>query len=260
MRFQTKLLLFVLAAVALISSGCGKYKNTSSGTPDSGTVLPVATNNPTGTIPGTPGHTDTLDTTASVWSTGGSAIFKPVDNTIFNKWVGGYQVDPQNAMINVNMKQATGKATYYGDVKIRYTDNGITYEATLKSGSTTYDGKDYYMYNYWFDQGGKQVFSGIFDDKVGAIILVIDEHLDLGDGGGASEIGGEIWFKNYGASWATYDQGAAWSIVLPCWFRTIGPYDCRNNSVMTKSSLYPSDGYEKLGDFSNMNKLKAFAN
>ncbi len=260
MRSQVKLLLFVLSALAVFASGCGKYKNTGGVAPDTGTIIPQPTNNPTGTIPGTPGHTDTLDPATNVWTTGGSAPFKPVDNTTFNKWVGGYPVDPQNAMINVNLKKAANNVTYYGDVKIRYTDNGTTYESTLTSGSTIYDGKDFSMYNYWFDQQGKKVFSGFFDDKVGAIVLVVDQYLDLGDGGGASEIGGEVWFKNFGASWASYDQGGSWSIVLPCWFRTIGPYDCRSSSVMTKSSLYPTDGYEKLGDFSNMNKLKAFAN
>lgn len=258
MNATVKLYLFILVSLTVVLGGCGKYKKSGAGAPDTGIVTPIPTNTP-GTIPNTPSHTDTISP-GSVWSSGGSANFVPASEAAFNKWVGGYPVEPQNPMINVKMTKATNKNTYYGDVKIRYSDSGTTYEATLKSGSSTYNGSDYYMYNYWFDQSGKKVFSGFFDDKVGAIVLVINQYIDLGDGGGASEIGGEVWFKNYGASWASYDEGGSWSVVLPCWFRTIGPFDCRSSSVMTKSSLYPTNGYEKLGTFSNMNKMNAFGN
>jgi hypothetical protein len=257
MRANAKFVLFAMAALTVLVSGCGKYRKSTEApatteptTPSDGTQ--------TGTVPSTPGHTDPLDATAGVWGSGGSAVFTPVSNDMFNKWVGGNWVSPKNVLINVDLKRATNKSTYYGTVKIRYEQNGVAYEATLKSGSSTYDGKDFYMYNYWFNWNGKKVFSGFFDDKIGSIVLVVDQFLDLGDGGGVSEVSGEVWFKNYQISLAAYDEGGAWSVVMPCWFRSIGPYDCRSSSVIDKSGLYPTGNYEKLGEFSSMNKLKAF--
>lgn len=251
----SKQLLFITAAAALFLCGCGKKFTNNEQTP----IAPPV-NNPTGIIPGTPGHADEIvDPTDGVWSTGGSAVFKPASYELFNQWVSAHPVEPQNALINVNLVKATGKATYYGEVKIRYQHAGNTYEATLSSGSTSYKNQDFYQYNSWFQNQGQTVFSGFFEDKVGAIVLVINQFLDLGDGGGASQIGGEVWFKNFTASWATYDQGGSWSVVLPCWFRSIGPFDCRSEPVMKKTSLYPTDRYQKLGTFSNMNKLKAFS-
>jgi hypothetical protein len=89
--------------------------------------------------------------------------------------------------------------------------------------------------------------------------LVINQNVDLGDGGGASEIGGSVWYKNFVKSFASYYEGAAWAAaVLPCWFRTLGPYDCRSFTVMDKSALIPNTGYVKLGTFKNIIKLKAF--
>jgi hypothetical protein len=258
MRSSFKVFLFILTAITFVVTGCGK-KRTSGDLPPTDTI-PLATPNPDGIIPGTPGHADTLDPAVNVWSTGGSAVFQPVNNSTFSTWVSSHPVEPMNPLINVRLKKVANKNTYQGEVKIRYQHNGTTYEATLKSGTGTYDGDDYYKYNYWFNYQGKKVFSGFFEDKVGAIILVVDQYLDLGDGGGATEIGGEVWFKNFQTSWAQYDEGGSWSVVLPCWFRTTGPYDCRSDSVIYKTSLYPNNGYQKLGEFSNMNKVKAFDN
>lgn len=251
MQVLTKLTLFTLVALAVGMSGCGKkYQTTSGLPPSSGTP----TNN--GEIPTTP----TTDTVETAWSSGGSAVFNPASSEAFNRWVGDHPVEPENPMINVEVQKVANKTTYAGTVKIRYKHNGTTYEAVLKSGTSTYKGKDFYRYNYWFPYQGKQVFSGFFEDKMGAIVLVIDQLLDLGDGGGKTQVAGEVWFKNFGSTWAGYDEGGSWSVVLPCWFREIGPYDCRSNTVINKTGLYPDGGYEKLGDFSNMNKRKAFIN
>ncbi len=255
MRLFYKHTLFIFAAAALILSGCGsKYKSE----PQTTDSLPPSDEVIDGIIPGTPGHSSVIDPADGIWSSGGSALFKPASYELFNQWVSAHPVEPQQALINVNLVKASDKNTYYGEVKIRYQHNASTYEATLRSGTSSYDGVDFYKYNYWFKSQNQTVFSGFFEDKVGAIVLVVNRTLDLGDGGGSSQIGGEVWFKNFTASWAAYDQGGAWSVVLPCWFRSIGPYDCRSNSVMNKSNLYPTNGYQKLGTFSNMNKLKAF--
>lgn len=254
MRMIRKIL-FIITAAALVLGGCGKkYKSSD----PAATPAPAPTDT-SGLIPDTPDHSTLVDPTDGVWSSGGSAVFKPVNNEVFNQWVSSHPVEPQNPMINVNLVKASGKSTYYGEVKIRYQHSNNTYEATLRTETGSYKGQDFYQYNYWFANQGKSVFSAFLEDQVGAIVLVVNQFLDLGDGGGASEISGEVWFKNFTSSFATFDQGSAWSIVLPCWFRSIGPYDCRSDTVMNKSALYPSNGYQKLGDFSNMSKLKAFS-
>ena len=258
MTKRSKLNLF-LGSVLVLLSACGRYQQSNNAmvTP---TALPSATPLPTGIVPDTPGHTDPIDEVANTWTTGATTIFRPVSDEVFNRWVSLHPVQPKDVLINVDLKKASNKSTYYGQVRIRYKSGGQTYQATLKVANTTYDNKDFYMYNYWFNYQGKSVFSGFFDDSVGAIVLVINKVVDLGDGAGATDVGGEVWFKNYGASWAGYYEGSGWSVVMPCWFRSIGPYNCQSASVMTKSSLYPDMGYEKLGDFTNLNKAKAFGN
>jgi len=250
---RLKQLLFIISVITLVLGGCGKkYKSADP------TSTPTPIENPDGIIPGTPGHSTIVDPTIGVWSSGGAAVFKPTSTEIFNKWVSKHPVEPQNPLINVNLVNASGKSTYYGEVRIRYQHSGSIYEATLSSGASSYKGQDFYKYNYWFQNAGQNVFTGFFEDNIGSIVLVINKYIDLGDGGGASEIGGEVWFKNFTSSWSTYDQGGSWSVVLPCWFRSIGPFDCRSSSVMDKTALYPTNNYQKLGSFSNMSKLKAF--
>ncbi len=256
MNSLSKLNLILVIGIFSMINACGpKFKSSSNPPPPPDRMDPVV--NPDGTIPGTPGQADPLNPASGIWSSGGSAVFKPVSNDVFNKWVGNHPVDVENAMINVHLNKAVNKQTYFGTVKLRYQHAGKTYEATLNSGSDSYKGHDFYKYNYIFQYNGKSVFSGFFEDKVGSIVLIVDKYFDLGDGAGVSEVGGEVWFKNFQSSWAAYDEGAYFSIVLPCWFRSIGPYDCRSDSVMNKTGLYPTNNYEKLGEFSNMNLLKA---
>jgi hypothetical protein len=260
MKSPNKSILVVLATLIILSVGCNKTKKTS----DNPTLAPVPMQSTyvTPDIPGAPGSTSntysSTNTGVPLWTQGGTAAFVPVSDQEFNLWVSSHPVEPKNIYINVNLKEVPARGTYAGEVKIHYTHNSQNYEATLKSGTKTYNGNDYFKYNYWFNYQGKNVFSGFFDDLYGSIVLVVDQNVDLGDGGGTSEIGGSIWYKNFVKSFAAYDAGAGWSVVLPCWFRTIGPYDCRSTTVMTKSALIPSNGYILLGTFSNMNKLKAF--
>lgn len=259
MRTKVKLLLFTVAAIAVFASGCGKYKQSGSSGPVE-TVIPTPTPLPTGTVPSTPGHADPVEEASQTWTTGATSIFKPVSTEIFNQWVAFHPVEPKDVVINVALTKASGKSTYYGTVKIRYKSGGVTYQANLDADNFTYDNKDFYMYNYWFNYQGKTVFSGFFDDSVGGIVLIINNSVDLGDGAGATDLSGEVWFKNYSASWAGYYAGSGWSVVMPCWFREIGPYVCQSAPVMTKSALYPDSGYQKLGTFTNLNKQKAFGN
>lgn len=193
------------------------------------------------------------------YESGATAPFKIVSSAVFNSWVATHPVDPTNVYLNVNIKEvANHNGAYVGEVKIHYQHNNATdYEATLTSHTETYNNADYYMYNKFATIDGKSVFTGFFEDSIGAVVLVIDKSNDQGDGGGATQIGGSIWFKNFQKSFATYDAGSSWSIVLPCWFRTLGPYDCHSDTVNDKSSVTPSNGYELLGTFNNLDRIKA---
>lgn len=260
MGSQNKRTLILMSMLIVFSISCNRSKKKM----DAPVVVPVPVQSPyvTPDIPGAPGSTDNTftptDAGASLWSQGGTASFVPESNEEFNLWVASHPVDPKEIFINVNLKEVPTRGTYAGEIKIHYKHSTQNYEATLKSGTKTYDGNDYFKYNYWFNYQNKKVFSGFFEDLYGSIVLVVDQDLDLGDGGGASEIGGSVWYKNFKKSFAAYDAGASWSVVLPCWFRTIGPYDCRSFTVMDKSALIPNNAYIKLGTFTNMNKLKAF--
>lgn len=74
MKQVYKHILFTLWAIALLSlSACGpKYKTKSEPPP-----VPVERSEPVtygdGTIPGTPGDSDPLDSSAGIWESGGSA-------------------------------------------------------------------------------------------------------------------------------------------------------------------------------------------
>jgi hypothetical protein len=259
MGSQNKAVLILMTVLMVFTISCNKSKKKM----DAPIVAPSPVQSPyvTSDIPGAPGSTEnTFSPTdgSNLWSQGGTAAFVPVSNEEFNLWVASHPVDPKEIFINVNLKEVPSRGTYAGQVKIHYKHSTQSYEATLKTGTKTYDGNDYFKYNYWFDYQGKKVFSAFLEDTYGAIVLVVDQTVDLGDGGGASEIGGSVWYKNFTKSFAAYDAGSSWSVVLPCWFRTIGPYDCRSSTVMDKSALIPNNGYIKLGTFSNMNKLKAF--
>lgn len=246
-----EVLLVVMTGMLLISGGIGCAKSTKS-SGGNNTAAPILPPN----VPGAPGAVEN-SWNGSTWASGATAKLNVVSNELFNKWVASHPVDPKDIVINVNIGEVPNRGTYVGEVKLRYVHNGQSYEATLKSHTETYNGADYFMYNKFFASGGKQVFSGFFEDDYGAIVLVIDGDNDLGDGQGASEYSGSIWFKNFTKSLASYYEGAGYSAaVLPCWFREIGPYDCRSNAVMTKAALYP-DRYEKLGSFTGLNRIKA---
>lgn len=258
---QSSKILFLMFALMVFTISCGKKKKVV----DAPIIAPSPVQSPyvTPDIPGAPGSTEnTYNNTStsglSRWSQGGTSTFVPVSSEEFNLWVASHPVDPKDIFVNVNLKEVPSRGTYAGEVRIHYKSGSQEYEAVLKSGTKTYEGQDYFKYNYWFNFQGKKVFSAFFEDLYGSIILVVNQSVDLGDGGGASEVGGSIWYKNFTKSFATYDAGAGWSVVLPCWFRTIGPYDCRSFTVMNKTALLPDNGYKKLGTFSNMNKLKAF--
>lgn len=171
---------------------------------------------------------------------------------------------PDRFKINVNISDI-GSGRYGGIVQMSYFDNSQYYNGVFDTGSgtvqTSYrrmdNDKPTAEYNQWFTWEGQKVFHGFFQDQYGAVILVIDGSISLGDGGLPSEVNGSLWFKNFAP---TYAQASA----EKCWFIRTGPYDCRaffsggDASVDTTSGLYPADGYRRLGTFKGLKVKKAF--
>jgi len=90
---------------------------------------------------------------------------------------------------------------------------------------------------------------------------VITGGTDLGDGGGYSEVNGEIWYKNF-------QNAPAQQSPTQCWFLFAGPYQCGTFyacgssggacGITTTHALRPGNGYKKLGTFQSLNRAKAF--
>ena len=236
-RFITKILL--LSLVSVFGVGCAK---------DGGSGLTINSGAGTGVYTGgTPSS-----------SLGGATVaFAPDSLALMTEYVASHPLNnPQNIKLSVSTRDV-GNGRYAGTLQLSYTDNGSTYTGTFDSGSGTYQispspytGKSEAEFNQWFVWGGQRVFHGFFQDKYGAVMLVIDQSLDLGDGGPLTNLSGSFWFKNF--TQTTASQPAA-----KCWFIWAGPYNCQafvvNGVVQTSSGLYPTDGYKRLGTFTGLN-------
>lgn len=238
----------------LFGIGCSSNKSATVAAPATTTDTTTTVVNPDPTGSGTGGGLGT--------SSGDVVTFTPTSLSLFNSFFAVTPLNnPKDFKITVNLSDAGGYH-YAGTVKISFTDNGQSHEATFETGSGTNisysHGKDNgeleSKYNYWFNSAGKVVFSGFFQDQVSSIVLVIDNSIDQGDGQGGGYVSGSVYFRNFQQSFAT--QG-----YRKCWFLYDGPYDCRSTQVISKSSLYPveAEGYRKLGTFSGMSKTRAFS-
>lgn len=245
--------LVTLIALGLLAFGCGGKKNSEEAAPP-----PAAT--PDGNAPDPNGGTG-VDGSKPLPANG--VKFSPVSFTEFSYYVGKHPLnDPKDFHLVVDLAQVPGGGgRYAGTINIKYTDTGKSYNGvfTSKTGKNqSYpkrsldDGKFESEYNYWFKLNNKLVFAGFFQDDAGAIILIIDNALNTGDASGATYVSGSVWYKNFAQS--MYTQGAE----RQCWFIYNGPYDCRSTTIISKSSLTPSDGYRKLGTFSGLSRANAF--
>lgn len=272
-------ILFISLAVA--GSGCGSKKSGSGsdgGSNYTGGNVPPLTNpitNPT---------------------TGGSAVDLVINKAALDSYVGWTTNAPTNAKIGINLyKIATYAKTgggfdysFGGLVSIQFKDGTSNYSDEFRSDSfgdgncgqygdcnTVSGNGQNHKYNLFSSDypelGGSVGFHGFFEDTRvqrlaygyqqmgGAVILVIDSTVDLGDGAGPTSANGSIWFKNY------FQNTSMGPIPLThCWFISAGPYDCRSwksgDGVNTKASMYPNNGYVKLGTFTNLEIKKAFNN
>lgn len=249
---RTFKLLISLALLLPLFVGCGK-KSSNSDTPVAASPSP----NPSPLLvpnPILPPGTNGID---------GAVSFSPVDLQTFNEYVFLHPLNnPTNFKLSVSLKDA-GSGRYSGTVNIMYTDNGQNYKGTftapegVNSNYPSYDtSRDVGVmksgYNYWFNYQGQNVFSGFFQDAYGAIVLVIENSVNQGDGQGGGYVSGSVWFKNFAVAFAPQ------SSERNCWFVYTGPYICRSDIVINKSGLYPTDTFKKLGTFSGLVKAKAF--
>lgn len=151
---------------------------------------------------------------------------------------------------------------YFGEVMISYKDNGVPYYGRFQSGNAENVGIKYangnkmyeHDYNYWWTDHGSAVFSGYFQDQWGGVVLVIDRVTTQGnnDGVGKTVLSGSVWYRNFPTVQSTQ------SPYRKCWFISLGPFDCRSNSVSSKNAIYPADTYHKLGTFSGLSKSATF--
>lgn len=257
-----KSVVIILLAFSCVTSGigCAKAKK-------SAAVPAPAATPPPGTAPPPPrGDGDTGTTNegneAELKIEGGTQLQRNqrLGELFFN--------DPINSPVNirVGVSLAPQGSGYGGEVWIKFEDGGRTREASLSTYHPYSNASDTSK-NIWFQFNGKTVFHGFFQDAYGAIVLVVDNAVSLGDGTPAELVGGEIWFQNFGDAW--YPQGPN----KMCWQIRNGdadtvPYDCRTfmngGDVHTTQALYPDThgegrpAYKRLGKFSGLLRSAAF--
>lgn len=256
-KFKRKLLVSLLAVLALGLMGCAESVSNLRGLselPDDGFGIDLPREDfptsPEGSIGG--------------FNTGATAELVPESVSRMSQYAMRDLSNPTNIKVNVTLDDFGGGAIG-GYVKIAYDDNGRRVVGTFSAGEHKQDAK----FNRWFNASGEEVFHGFFEDNFGAIVLVVDEVLDLGDGGSFNQVNGSIWFKNHRI---TADTGPNPSnSCLPglgcpntrCWFVKDGPYECRafviNDEIFTTSRVYPDNGYKKLGSFFGLDRAIAFA-
>lgn len=248
-------MLWVISATLLLVVGCSKNKSNSS---DTTVVVPPPVAPPGANIipPGSGG---------SLGNNGGYTVdFTPKDLATMTDYIKITALNnPTNFKINVNLAQVEA-GRYAGEIRISYVDNGMTHTGVFKAGSGKNQklsnlrdsGKYEAEYNYWFQYNNRTVFSGFFEDSIGALVVVISRDESSGipaDAEGTSgEYVGHVYYKNFTNTFAPK------SPYRSCWFIYDGPYDCRSEIVSTKCGLYPEAGYAFLGSFKNLNINKAF--
>lgn len=268
-----------LGLCLITAVGCGGKKGIGS-----------AATAPVGSNPNVPPVTDPNPTTPS--SAGATIALENVDAETLSDYVGWTVGLPTDIKIVVNIKRVatfsrpTGgvEHAFGGKVSIKFKEGTTSYtdDFTSLPFASSYNTVTGVEANNTHNRlsadypelGGKIGYHGFFEDMRvqrlvpptpyapifgGAIILVIDQTNDAGDGQGPTLANGSVYFKNFIGQ---YPMGP-----LPnthCWFISSGPYDCRSwpsgNGVNTKASIYPNNGYVKLGSFTGLDIKKAFNN
>lgn len=259
-----QLLMLSVLALACAKKNEGGGEEPSTPVVDTGRVTPDTSTNTGG------GDPSTTDYWAN--SPGGSVPLTIDSFAVMNTYVGTHPINnPTNIRLYVEL-QDVGSGRWSGTVKIGYYDNGQLRTGVFSSENPNgygynrvsyknwYVGKPNAEFNQWFTWNGKRVFHAFFQDAIGAVLIVIDGGLDLGDGGGMTELSGKVYFKNFRMAPAPQYYGGQGE---QCWFLLPpSPYECGTfqvgEKVVTTSALYPSNGYTRLGTFTGLSKSRAF--
>lgn len=205
------------------------------------------------------------------WEHGSSATLVIEGDTQRDKmrnlgdYTGRAMNNPTNISINLNMI-SYAKKTYGGTATISYKEGGYPFEGFFSSGKTDHTNQ----YNVWITKNNKRYFRAFFEDHYGAIIVVIDNMLNLGDGANSNPglASGLVYYKNFKETMAPNPlTGSLPGFGSPrtfCWFISLGPYDCRawptKKGIDINRAVYPDNGYKVLGRFSNLRLNEAFNN
>ena len=197
--------------------------------------------------------------------------------------------DIGNMRIYVDMEKAGAGAYYEGSVTLSYNDSERNVPYTQ-----FYSGEnDNARYNIWFRKNGKIAFHGFFQENEGSLILVVDRQTrvlqnpdDSNSDNPDNLRGGSIWImmfrttfrgttscsnrsqsyiSEYNRSLSPFEERLPLlsELSVKCWFKTLGPYDCRTwrsgDSVDPFKAIEPDDNcYAKLGDFEGLDIPEAF--
>lgn len=259
----------ILFATALIAMGGACAQDSGGSAPPVATVPPSGSGvNPTPPTSCPQGQVASVNNTCVPQAaTAGSGVpLKLVSSAqLARMFFNSNPNNPQNVMIQINA------ASSADSVVITYTDGSLTRQAKFGTVHPLSGVSDNSL-NKWYNDGtlGKLVWKGWFQDRYGAVILVIDKTTATGDGTPGAIVGGSVWFQNFNMY---YPNNQLQGPEKMCWQITEGPYDCRsylfgwdwNNMIITPTlALYPNNkgrdanmNYEKLGDFSGLNRSAA---
>ncbi|PWU19972.1 MAG: hypothetical protein C5B49_05025 [Bdellovibrio sp.] len=264
------LILSLSFSLSLLLVSCAKPSSNDPAAVDPSTIVPLGT---LGIATGTTGvGVNPLD------SQPGSTVDVVLDGSTYQQklqtltaWVGvSHPLNaPSDFRMNVQLTDS-GNGLYEGILMLGYYDNGAYNIDTLSTGTGTSQnagipatyGLPDGQFNQWFLYNGKAAFHAFFQDGVGAVILVVEGGVGVGDSNANYQtVYGSLWFKNFAVTAAANDPNNI--PTDPCWFVWIGPWSCRtflgpDGFIHTASALLPSDGYVRLGTFSGLDKVKAF--
>ena len=184
--------------------------------------------------------------------------------------------------VDIGAVLGTGQNTRYGGDVIAYVDyegGGEAIRFFSSGGNTRADVEE----NYWyFSNSGQEIWRGVFEGPRGALIIVIDDVYNSGDGNPAFDLmGGAVWLKPWPVA---ADPGVSErpcvikedgrvdcknpsGPLVRCWNVSLGPYDCRfnisdngENVRAVGNRLYPGGEYPyvRLGTFTELSKRDTF--
>ena len=120
-------------------------------------------------------------------------------------------------------------------------------------------------FNGWYTINGQRYYKGFFQDRYGAILLIVNGASSTGVGDGLpGSVTGEVWYQHFA------DGNPVQGPQKMCWRITAGNHDCRTflsgSNINMGGSLFPDFGnrgpnmpwgYTKLGTFRGLDRTKA---